>query len=272
LGLAERRKRDTSHERRDQGLLHNPIPNPDHSRLGGFIIAQEEQRLQVLRAFIERTVRNLNKQVQGCVVELVSNLNEIGISDWKDRIMRNVVVQATIDDQTIHHAVSRNEKHISVIARMSAAAESLMPYIVISQNSSPVQEQLRKQGVRFGRDLILKSNHRLYVNPDIFLDYIKTVFLPHLIWLRALTEFTTEDAVLLMDNRSAHVTDDVIRLLTEARVCVITFAPHTTQIFQVLDLTLFGVLKRRLRCELSFENENATVKFTMQVYHDFKQT
>jgi hypothetical protein len=49
-----------------------------------------------------------------------------------------------------------------------------------------------------------------------------------------------------MDNRSFHVTDDVIRLLTEARERVITFAPHTTQIFQILDLKLFGVLKRRM--------------------------
>jgi hypothetical protein len=64
-----------------------------------------------------------------------------------------------------------------------------------------------------------------------------------------------------MAHLSAHVTDDVIRLLTEARGPVITFAPHKTQIFQVLDLTLFGVLKRHPRYELLFENDNATVKF-----------
>jgi hypothetical protein len=39
----------------------------------------------------------------------------------------------------------------------------------------------------------------------------------------------------------------VIRIHTERSVRVITFAPHTTQIFQVLDLALFGVLKRRPR-------------------------
>jgi hypothetical protein len=75
-----------------------------------------------------------------------------------------------------------------------------------------------------------------------------------------------------MDNCSAHVTDDVIPLLTEARVCVITFAPHTTQILQILGLTLFGVLKRRTGFGLPFENDNATVKFIMRVYHDFGQT
>jgi hypothetical protein len=62
-----------------------------------------------------------------------------------------------------------------------------------------------------------------------------------------------------MDNCSAHGRDDVIRILTKASVRVITFAPHTTQIFQVLDLTLFGVLKRRPRYELPFGDDNATV-------------
>jgi hypothetical protein len=57
--------------------------------------------------------------------------------------------------------------------------------------------------------------------------------------------FPEEDAVLFMDNCSPHLTPVVIDLLSNARVRIVTFAPHTTQIFQVLDLVLFGVLKRR---------------------------
>jgi hypothetical protein len=68
------------------------------------------------------------------------------------------------------------------------------------------------------------------------------------------------------------VTDDIISLLTEARVRVTTFAPHTTQIVQVLDVTLFGVLKRRLGYKLPFEDEKEILKFRMKVSRDFKQT
>jgi hypothetical protein len=75
-----------------------------------------------------------------------------------------------------------------------------------------------------------------------------------------------------MDNCQSHLTDDVIGPLTEARVRVATFAPHTTQTFQVLDVTLFGVLKRRPRSQLPFEDEKETVGFIMKVYRDFKQT
>jgi hypothetical protein len=87
-----------------------------------------------------------------------------------------------------------------------------------------------------------------------------------------LDAFTEETGVLLMDNCPSHVTDEIVGLLTEARVRVITFAPHTTRNVQVLDVTLFGVLKRRLRSKLPFEGEQETVKFILKVLRDFKQT
>jgi hypothetical protein len=64
----------------------------------------------------------------------------------------------------------------------------------------------------------------------------------------------------------------MIRILIEARVCVIAFAPHITQLFQVLVLTLFGVLKRRPSYELTFDDDDATLKCIMKVYQDFTQT
>jgi hypothetical protein len=174
--------------------------------------------------------------------------------------------------QTIHQGVSRKVKHIWVIICVSAAGASLLPYIGTSQNSPVVQEHLKKQGVCFGRDMILKFKQKPYINAGIFPDSIRTMFLPHIDMLRDLAHFVQEPAVLLMDNCSAHVRDDVIRILNEAAVRLITFAPHTIQIFQLLDLTLFGVLKRRPRYELPLDDDNATVRFIMKVYHDFGQT
>jgi hypothetical protein len=52
----------------------------------------------------------------------------------------------------------------------------------------------------------------------------------------------------------------------------ITFAPHTTHVFQVLVLTLFSVFKRRPRYELPFDDDNAIFNFIMKAYHDFRQT
>jgi hypothetical protein len=107
----------------------------------------------------------------------------------------------------------------------------------------------------FGSDFVLKSNSKPYINAEIFLDYIRTVFLPNLAILRTLDEFADEIGVVWTENYPNHSTDDVISLLTEARVRVITLAVHTTQIFEILDGTLFGVLKRRPKYELPFEDE-----------------
>jgi hypothetical protein len=98
----------------------------------------------------------------------------------------------------------------------------------------------------------LKFNQKPYINVGFFLGCIRTIFLQYIETPRGLTLFAQEIAVLLMAHCSAHLSDDVIRILTEARVRVITFAPHTTRVCQGLDLTLFGVPKRCPRYELPF--------------------
>jgi hypothetical protein len=160
--------------------------------------------LQVPRAFLERTVQDLNENVQGSAAELVFNLDEVGISEWEDRETKKIFVSAAMFEPTIHQRVSRNVQHISVIAYVSAAGESLISYMATSQDSSPVQEYLKSHGVCFGRDLILKSNQKPYMNVGIFLDDLITVFLPDLVRLRGLVAFAEDVAVLLMNNCSAH--------------------------------------------------------------------
>jgi hypothetical protein len=118
----------------------------------------------------------------------------------------------------------------------------------------------------------MKVHSKPYVNAQMFFDYIKTVLLPNLAELRNSEAFAEEDAVLLMDNCPSHVTREVIGILTEGRVRVITFAPHTTLIFQILDLTLFGVLKHEPRYDLPLDDDIATLKCIMKVYRDFKKT
>jgi hypothetical protein len=95
--------------------------------------AQEGQRSQVPGVFLERIIQDLHEYVQGCVAELVVNLDEVGISDWEDRKTKKVIARAAkrswhlaMFGQTIHHGVSRNVKHISVIVCLQDAGESLL--------------------------------------------------------------------------------------------------------------------------------------------------
>jgi hypothetical protein len=129
---------------------------------------------------------------------------------------------------------------------------------------------LEVTGMPIGKHLILKRHDTPYINADLFENYIRTVFLPHLLATRRIHDFGEEDAVLLMDNCSPHLAPAVLTLLSNARVRIITFAPRTTQIFQILDLTLFGVFKRREQYQLPLDDERGTVHFIRKVYHDFR--
>jgi hypothetical protein len=48
-------------------------------------------RLRLLRAFLERRIRDLQDYVQSCVAELVFNLDEVGISDREDGRTKKVI-------------------------------------------------------------------------------------------------------------------------------------------------------------------------------------
>jgi hypothetical protein len=53
---------------------------------------QEAQGLEVPRCFLDERMRCITQFVHGCLSELVSNFDQVGISDWKDRTEKNVIV------------------------------------------------------------------------------------------------------------------------------------------------------------------------------------
>jgi hypothetical protein len=79
-------------------------------------------------------------------------------------------------------------------------------------------EHLKKEGLRVGRDFTLKFNQKRYFKARIVLAYIRTILLPYIDTFRGLAVFAQEIAVFLMAHSSANVSDDVIHILTEARV------------------------------------------------------
>jgi hypothetical protein len=118
----------------------------------------------------------------------------------------------------------------------------------------------------------LKQRAKPYVNADLFENDILTVFLPRLAITRIRQNVRHEEAGRSTDNCSPHLTPVVIDLLSEALVWIVTFASHTTQPFQALDLTLFGVLKRRGQNQLPFGDDAGNPRFIKKVYCDFRST
>jgi hypothetical protein len=153
------------------------------------------------------------------------------MSEREDRKVKKVVVPVIADTQTIHHRVSGNLKHISIVTGISAGGPYLTPYIVSSQISGSVQQAPADTGFQFGKLLILPQRTKTYVNGSLFRDSIQRVFIHFLTILCQREEFTEEQAALLMDNCPWHVKREFLGIVTAASVRISIFAPHTTHLF-----------------------------------------
>jgi hypothetical protein len=151
-----------------------------------------------------------------------------------------------------------------------AAKESLMPYIVISQDSEPLRRRLMSRSVRLGVDSVLRQRSKSYVNSILFVHDINSIFIYYLNELRDSEAFTECEAILLIDNCLPQMEEAVGAILTRERVRVFIFAYHTSHIFQMLDVTLFGILKNSIGLR-TFERGQPAA-FILNAYHDFKET
>jgi hypothetical protein len=135
-----------------------------------------------------------------------------------------------------------------------------------------VEKRLKLEGSRLGVDFILRRQNKPYMSPHLFAEYISKVILPYLDELRSNEEFADKEAVLLMDDCSIHVQQETLQMIADYQVKVITFPPHTTQIFQSLDLSLIGNFKKKNNCTLPLESDETTAGFIMCIFHMMKQT
>jgi hypothetical protein len=166
--------------------------------------------------------------------DLEFNLDEVGISDWDDRRPKWVMVPISANGETIHHGGSRNLKHVSIVTCISVGGQCLTPYMVTSQALQSLCRSLSTTRFRIGTHLFLQSGNKPYINSKLFLDCIRRVSLPCLSNLRRRPELVGEEAMFLIDNCPPYVREEVLDLPKPARVRVITFASHTTNISKCL--------------------------------------
>jgi hypothetical protein len=174
--------------------------------------------------------------------------------------------------EVIYHSLHRKLKHISVMVCIPAAAERMMPFFVSSQAHEAVHRQLQVDGFRLGTDLTFKHRDKPHMNAQLFAEYISIVFIPYVEELRSLEEFAGREVVLLMDNCSVHRKLETLQVLAEHRVKVIPFPPQAMRMFQALDLSLFGIFKKKMNYQLPVRNDKTTVGFIKRIFHNLKQS
>lgn len=68
-------------------------------------------------------------------------------------------------------------------------------------------------------------------------------FIPHVESDRKLCGDGEYPAILFFDNSSSHIDEELLQIMAENMIIVISYPRHTSYIFQVLDLLLFGIFK-----------------------------
>jgi hypothetical protein len=90
---------------------------------------------------------------------------------------------------------------------------------------------------------MIKVRQPAYATAELFHRYTTEVFFPALETNRQLPGCENKFCIRFCDNCSIHCQDQLIKEFAERGVAAIAYPPHTSHLFQVLDLLLFGRLK-----------------------------
>ena len=76
-----------------------------------------------------------------------------------------------------------------------------------------------------------------WLTSDIFLDFFKHHFL---------TNVTERPAILLYDGHATHITAGIIKIARESNLHLSVLPPHSSHMFQPLDVAVFSPFKQQL--------------------------
>jgi hypothetical protein len=157
--------------------------------------------------------------------------------------MRDPALQVTI--RPAYEVHRENHTQTAAQQRSTPNGKSLSPSIAafrFARRAMPSwRESLKLNGLEWVSSWFLTQGANSIWTRNFLLNTVQ--------WFSFLTstneEFAAKEASLLMNKFSIHVQAQTLQMLTDHWVKGTTFPPHTTHIFQCLDLSLFGNVKKK---------------------------
>jgi hypothetical protein len=189
-------------------------------------------------ASISRTIFALvQKHAVGVKPLLVYNTDETGYSDWEERGPSHGIVPAAWKNQQLHLSVTGRIKYQTMLVCMNAAGETLSPLNGTTNRSTL---GIFRDGTTENVALKVHVGRSAYADAILFHDYLRDILIPRIENFREANETPDSPAIHFMDNCSSHLTEHIIGLLSAHKIKILTFPPHSSGIFQKLDLVFFG--------------------------------
>jgi hypothetical protein len=117
----------------------------------------------------------VQKHVPLVPAELISNLDETGLSDWEHSKPKPVLVPTGLSDSTIHYPVNRQIWHQTLLCCLSASGDAYCPLLVSAKESV---SRVFDLGIRDGIDLHVEIAPSRYITKESFLAYLMSVVIP----------------------------------------------------------------------------------------------
>ena len=74
--------------------------------------------------------------------------------------------------------------------------------------------------------------------------YLTSVLIPYVMMMREINIYANERAILMIDFVKSHCSNRILKLLAENNILAFVYPSHTSNLFQILDLVVFGPMKQ----------------------------
>lgn len=249
------------------GWLNTFLARHQNSVKKTVISPQEDLRLTVPRIYLIEYLDLVECIIEITPAELIYNIDETGFSDWEERRPKTVIVPSEISEDDLHYPINRGIRHVTLVATVSGGGDAYFPLAVTSE---PELQGIFDLGIRQDIDLCLKVGNSNYITKEIFNDHILKKFIPQVQSDREFCEDDSLPAILFIDNCSSHLDDELLRKLAENLILVISYPSHSSHIFQVLDLLLFGVLKKHKKSIPKNDQVSPKIDHLYRVFHAYE--
>jgi hypothetical protein len=171
----------------------------------------------------------------------VWNADETRIGSPKKQHAPQVIVSTDTPPGITTVAAMRDDAQMTLLTAISAFGDSIPP-LIISKNQTFEKVLLADRELYEGHDYTIRTAPKTFITEVLFIDWLKTMFLPRIEDLRAKAKYAGP-VILLLDGHSTHLTDHVVGYAGSERILIIRLVPHSSHLSQPLDLCVFGLFK-----------------------------
>ena len=172
------------------------------------------------------------------------NMDETGFHSRMDRNRRRKCVYSKSCDTFVTYSEETASTTLSMMVTISANGEALPPMFVCRENVTFRSTELRKIKDR----VYVSRSQKGYASEANMLAWIEQILKAYVQAISEQLPDPTDKVYLVMDNCGIHNTARVKSEMAKIeRLEIVWFPPHTSHFLQMLDASIFGVLKTQFR-------------------------